>query len=614
MISAQRFAFALALIFFAALVGARAQTPSVSTVNVTPDEKKVRIAAVGDVLDMRVVVSDEAGDVVFESGPVTGDKLDWAMTGEGGGRVPPGAYTMTVNYRTSNGKLRRRVEQILVTEEAAGSTEAQASSAPTTAAAASITGEGAANRVAKFTGANTVGNSTITETGGKVGVGVISPAQSLHVFGASSRLRLQSTNGPALTTTEYVTNGRVWQAGAGGSTALNGVANKFFVFDQTANQYRLAVDAAGNVGVGTVTPASKLTVNGGIQILGTGNGIKFADGSIQTKAIAGTINGTGTANRLAKFTGANSFGNSTVTEVSGRVGIGTLSPAVNLQVQGSGVTEAQVRSVNERAALSLNAGLAGGNTVWSLENGVNGVPGLFGIHDRTQNRTRLVINQAGNVGIGTADPLRAIQIGERTDALFTIEPSDGSPNAGYIRFGDNTGWLLRFGRQREFSGGPLNTGTTGTFMTLSDKGGVVISRLTVDFNQPGGVTNVCHTDLFVLANCSSSLRYKTEVQPFVAGLDLVRRLRPISFTWKSGGMHDLGLAAEEVAQVEPLLVTHNEKGEVEGVKYDRLSAVFINAFKEQQQMIEEQARQIERLQAQLDQVKRSIRRKRAAKR
>ncbi len=326
-----RFAYALAFCFVL-ILNVQAQTPTVSTVNVTPDEQRVRISSVGDVLDMRVAVSDEAGDIVFESGPITGEHLDWTMQGDRGTRLPAGSYTLTVTYRTSSGKLRRRVEQVLVTAEAAGKAEEQQSSAPSPTAVGAITGEGAANRVAKFTGPNTIGNSTITEVGGKVGIGVTSPGQSLHVLGASSRLRLQSTGGPSLTTTEYVTNNRLWQTGVGGSTAANGVAGKFFVFDQTASQYRLVVDTAGNFGVGTTAPASKLTVNGQLQILGNGNGIKFPDGSIQTKAIAGTINGTGTANRLAKFTGPNSFGNSSIAEVSGNVGIGTASPVSKLHI------------------------------------------------------------------------------------------------------------------------------------------------------------------------------------------------------------------------------------------------------------------------------------------
>ena len=79
-------------------------------------------------------------------------------------------------------------------------------------------------------------------------------------------------------------------------------------------------------------------------------------------------------------------------------------------------------------------------------------------------------------------------------------------------------------------------------------------------------------------------------------MSLVNRLRPVTFDWKDSRAHDLGLVAEEVAEAEPLLVTRNEEGEVEGVKYDRLSAVFINAFKEQQTQIEQQQDQIDRQQ------------------
>ena len=62
-------------------------------------------------------------------------------------------------------------------------------------------------------------------------------------------------------------------------------------------------------------------------------------------------------------------------------------------------------------------------------------------------------------------------------------------------------------------------------------------------------------------------------------------MRPITFDWKSRPEHDLGLVAEEVRDVEPLLITRNDKGEVEGVKYEKLTVVLINAIKEQQKEI-----------------------------
>src|SRR5262249_37640878 len=87
-------------------------------------------------------------------------------------------------------------------------------------------------------------------------------------------------------------------------------------------------------------------------------------------------------------------------------------------------------------------------------------------------------------------------------------------------------------------------------------------------------------------HCTSSLRYKTDVQPFVGGLATLLKLRPIRFRWKESGQPDVGLGAEEVAKVAPLFVSTNSKGEVSSVNYAGLSAIFINAIKEQQKQIE----------------------------
>ena len=102
------------------------------------------------------------------------------------------------------------------------------------------------------------------------------------------------------------------------------------------------------------------------------------------------------------------------------------------------------------------------------------------------------------------------------------------------------------------------------------------------------------------------MRYKKDLQPFGDGLSAVRQLRPVAFTWKADNTADIGLAAEDVARVNPLLVTYNDKGDVEGVKYDRLGVLFVNAFKEQEVHLEQQRQQLEQQHAQLEQQRRQI--------
>jgi hypothetical protein len=110
---------------------------------------------------------------------------------------------------------------------------------------------------------------------------------------------------------------------------------------------------------------------------------------------------------------------------------------------------------------------------------------------------------------------------------------------------------------------------------------------------PTGIGPLCRTLSNVITICQgSSLRYKTEVDSYAGGMDILNRLRPIAFTWKYNGTRDIGLAAEEVAAIEPMLTYPNEKGEVDGVRYNQLAPIFINAIKEQQVQLKKQEEQI----------------------
>ena len=106
--------------------------------------------------------------------------------------------------------------------------------------------------------------------------------------------------------------------------------------------------------------------------------------------------------------------------------------------------------------------------------------------------------------------------------------------------------------------------------------------------------SVCFNAVGDLLQCgASSLRWKTNVQAFSDGLSILRQLRPISYNWKDGGVFDIGLGAEDVAKVAPFFAFKNKEGVVEGVRYERLNMVLINAVKEQQEQIEDQNSKIE---------------------
>jgi hypothetical protein len=66
----------------------------------------------------------------------------------------------------------------------------------------------------------------------------------------------------------------------------------------------------------------------------------------------------------------------------------------------------------------------------------------------------------------------------------------------------------------------------------------------------------------------------------------VEGLRGVYFDWKSNGKHDIGLIAEEVAEVIPEVVGYEENGkDASSLDYARLVALLVEAVKEQQQKI-----------------------------
>jgi hypothetical protein len=139
--------------------------------------------------------------------------------------------------------------------------------------------------------------------------------------------------------------------------------------------------------------------------------------------------------------------------------------------------------------------------------------------------------------------------------------------------------------------------------TMSTLAGAVADHLYFRNFDGTGANRLCFEQApevsgFALTFCttgSAPSSLKTDLKPFTSGLEVVSRLNPISFKWKGSGKVDVGLNADEVANVESRLVSRGQNGEIVDVRNEALSIFFINAFKQQQEQIQNQLRRIEGL-------------------
>jgi len=98
----------------------------------------------------------------------------------------------------------------------------------------------------------------------------------------------------------------------------------------------------------------------------------------------------------------------------------------------------------------------------------------------------------------------------------------------------------------------------------------------------------------------SSRRWKTNIQTLQGALATVEQLRGVSYDLKDSGKHEVGVIAEEVGAVVPEIVSWEKNGkDASGVDYSRLTALLIEATKEQQALIEKQQQRINKQQAQM---------------
>ena len=219
---------------------------------------------------------------------------------------------------------------------------------------------------------------------GNVGIGTSSPARNLSVASSTTNALIQLAN----STTTYAADNGLEIFVSDNDAGIVNRENGYLRFD-TNNIERVRITSAGNVGIGTTNATEPLTVKGSIVATNTSNvtigGITYSSNNGRLFASQSD----GTAKVLLDSNGVSYLN-------GGNVGIGVADPDTLLEV--AGVIKSSSTSRVQADVLNNSANSA--NIIYRSSSTT-----IVG-----NNSTALVVEDGGDVGIGTSDPASKLHV------------------------------------------------------------------------------------------------------------------------------------------------------------------------------------------------------------
>jgi hypothetical protein len=225
------------------------------------------------------------------------------------------------------------------------------------------------------------------------------------------------------------------------------------------------------------------------------------------------------------------------------------------------------------------------NGVSGNYNTANGFEALFsnttGHRNTANGANALYFNTTGYYN--TANGVNALYFnttgaGNTAEGFQALYHNTGLNNIG---LGSNAGFNLTTGSGNVCIGyGVLGVATESNTTRIKNVHSSVASARAVYVNADNKIGTLV-----------SSRRFKDEIKPMDKASETILALKPVTFRYKKeiepNGAIMFGLIAEEVEKVDPDLVTRNDKGEVETVRYDAVNAMLLNEFLKEHRTVQE---------------------------
>lgn len=282
-----------------------------------------------------------------------------------------------------------------------------------------LTGSGTAGQIALWNGSTSLGTSTISQSGGNIGVGTFgAPTDRLTVQTPTDNYGLVHTNG-AISVGTFV--GGLTPTGWFGTKSNHPLS--FFTNNGNAS---LTVATNGKIGIGTVSPVRKLTVTDFAENASSIYGVATAPNGI---GVEGTVTASTGIGVLGTVTGSQTGVQGDTTNGTGVDGFSSFGRGVQASVIGQGAIALKTQGTSFFKGDTTPLTVANAGSGMGIAIGTSGTLGYVSAFDYGTNQTGTLLlnNGGGRVGINTNSP----------DQPLTVNGNASKPGGGsWLAFSD----------------------------------------------------------------------------------------------------------------------------------------------------------------------------------